>query len=1266
LAVSLLTLPELRNENTMHNELTNEGGVFLSTELAGRREIRLALAVVLISTIVFVAAVPFAKAPLGQFPAFIPIYVSALVSCDVITAVLLFSQFNVLRSRSLLVLGCGYLFTASISSSYLLMFPGVFSSTGLLDAGPQSTSAMYMFWHGGFGLAVIGYSVLKGAGTAAAASSRRPLANGRFAILSSAILVLCIAVGYTVLVTAGHEHLPVFIQGDHTTDLGRVSLLGGLMLGFLALVVLWRQRPHTLIDVWLIVVMCVWLFDIALSAILNTGRYDVGWYVGRIYGLLAASLLLVVLLIKNSNYYVHLVRVSAKLNETNRFLEQQSLRAADDLRRYRGLLEAAPDAMVVVNQSGDIVLLNLRAEKQFGYSRNALIGQQVTAIIPGGFAERLVADALRSTADALAQQIGTEIELSGRRRDGSEFPIEIMLSPLESAEGVLVTAAIRDISVRRDAEVHLAQMEGRYRGLLEAAPDAMVVVNQSGEIVLLNIRAEQQFGYSRDELVGQEVKTIIPEGFAERLLADERRSAPEALAQQIGMGIELYGRRRNGAEFPIEIMLSPLESAEGVLVTAAIRDISVRRNAEEHLAQMEGRYRGLLEAAPDAMVVVNQSGEIVLLNIRAEQQFGYSRDELIGQEVTNIIPEGFAERLLADGRRSAPEALAQQIGMGIELYGRRRDGAEFPIEIMLSPLESAEGILVTAAIRDISVRRDAERHLAKMEEGAQLARAQAEEANRAKSRFLAAVSHELRTPLNGILGYTQLLRIEGGLNTKQSERVNAMLGAGTHLLQMINSVLDLSEIEEGHIELQKAEFGLREVASACLDFVRPAAEAKKLALELVVAPNVPNLVTTDPIRLRQVLLNLLGNAVKFTIAGSVKLRVGLAADRASLRFEVVDTGPGIPAEHRHSLFQDFRRLEAHSTTLTEGAGLGLAIAASLTTLMGGHLGHEDNPAGGSVFWLELLVAGSAAASPPAPTEAPPAPDVQPVARSTRVLHLLVVDDIAMNRDIAGSFLQAAGHVVSFAEGGAEAVAAVLLTDFDAVLMDVRMPEVDGLEATRRIRSLDGSSSRVPIVALTAQAFTEQVKECRNAGMDGHVTKPFTPDTLLDAVMNAVQIRAGSEQDTPHGQSEAAAPRTQQTVPVSMPIPMQAPAFPDLDAEQPILDGEAFIRTAAFLSPEAVAGYLQFIFENGEALLSGLRDFGTQDPLALATAAHALAGSAGLLGFKRLVHTARRFEQAIQTASLELPSIIAALITTVDVSLHAVKRSMTATATATVS
>src|ERR1700729_1239699 len=203
------------------------------------------------------------------------------------------------------------------------------------------------------------------------------------------------------------------------------------------------------------------------------------------------------------------------------------------------------------------------------------------------------------------------------------------------------TVVIRDLSRPDAAEKHLAQMESKYHGLLEAAPDAMVVVNQGGDIVLLNLQAEKQFGYRRDELLGQKVTNIIPEGFAERLIADDLRSAEDALAQQIGTGIELIGRRKDGGEFPIELMLSPLESAEGILVTAAIRDISARKADEKHLAQMESKYRGLLEAAPDAMVISDSKGRILLVNAETERSFGYSRAELIGQAVEVLVPERF-------------------------------------------------------------------------------------------------------------------------------------------------------------------------------------------------------------------------------------------------------------------------------------------------------------------------------------------------------------------------------------------------------------------------------------------------------------------------------------------------------------------------------------------------------------------------------------------------------------------------------------------------
>jgi len=375
------------------------------------------------------------------------------------------------------------------------------------------------------------------------------------------------------------------------------------------------------------------------------------------------------------------------------------------------------------------------------------------------------------------------------------------------------------------------------------------------------------------------------------------------------------------------------------------------------------------------------------------------------------------------------------------------------------------------------------------------------------------MSHELRTPLNGVLGYAELMRLEGGLSVSQTGRLDAMVGAGTHLLHMINRVLSLSQIEAEKATLDLAKCDLRGLVETCLDLVRPAADAKKLRLGLFVARDVPHSVVIDVVRLRQVLLNLLGNAVKYTDQGSIELCVRLSPHRDRLRIEVLDTGPGIPAGQHDRLFQEFERLDAGDMSTVEGAGLGLAISARLAAVMGGHIGHEDNPPGGSVFWLELpLEAGLRSASPRrADVPAIDAPNPSPIPAPARSLRVLVVDDVAMNRDITGSFLRASGHKVSYAEGGIEAVAAVDAADFDVVLMDIRMPGVDGMEATRRIHLLKGTRGQVPIVALTALAFPEQLEQCRQAGMIDHVVKPFTFETLNNVVEHAAQqARGGSE------------------------------------------------------------------------------------------------------------------------------------------------------------
>jgi PAS domain S-box-containing protein len=731
-------------------------------------------------------------------------------------------------------------------------------------------------------------------------------------------------------------------------------------------------------------------------------------------------------------------------------------------RKFKEMLEAAPDAMVVVNQGGEIILLNLQAEKEFGYRRDELLGQKVTNIIPDGFAERLLADGLRSPADALAQQIGTGIELIGRRKDGAEFPIEIMLSPLESAEGILVTAAIRDISVRRDAEMHLAQMEARYRGLLEAAPDAMVVVNKTAEIVLVNLQAKIEFGYRRVELLGQNVTRIIPEGFAARLLKD----GVDAMARQIPKGIDLTGLRKTGGEFPIEIMLSPLESGDGILV---IRDISLRKDEERRVARMESRYRGLLEAAPDAMVVVNHGGEIVLANLQAEKEFGYGPDELLGHNMKNIIPHGFAERLLSVGLSSAEDTLTLQIATGIELTGLRKDRSEFPVEIMLSPLESAEGILV---IRDISARKNIER---------------------LKDEFVSTVSHELRTPLTSISGSLGLLA--GQWASKLPESAARLLAIAhtnsQRLVRLINDILDIEKLESGHVVFNFSQVAVRTLVKHAIEDNRGFAESYGVRVRLD-ADSADLDVNADPDRLAQVVTNLLSNAIKFSPADGEVL-IAVTKNENRVRITVRDHGSGVPDDFKLHIFEKFAQADATNTRQKGGTGLGLSIVKQIVERLGGKAGFDDPPGGGAAFYVELPVWDGSAGGEI---------DLDSDASGTRILFC---EDDREAAVIVREQLRQAGFAVDFAHTVAAAVARTDATRYAAILVDLQLPDGDGVGLIVRLRA-QANYRDTPIIVIAGDP--EQGRsDVRSSRLNvlHWISKPIEFEPLIHIVKVAIPL-----------------------------------------------------------------------------------------------------------------------------------------------------------------
>jgi PAS domain S-box-containing protein len=628
---------------------------------------------------------------------------------------------------------------------------------------------------------------------------------------------------------------------------------------------------------------------------------------------------------------------------TRRRLAEAAQRDSED--QYRTLLDEVHDyAILMLDLKGRVVTWNSSAERIKGYEAKQILGENFSCFFPDDDIKRGRPEEILR----IAAENGRHEEQSMRvRKDGSQFVASITYTALRDAAGKPrgFSEITRDLSETKESGA-------KFRGLLEAAPDAMIVVNERGEIVLVNLQAEKQFGYHRDELLGKMVNSIVPRGFAERLVADGLRSAEDALAQQIGTGIELTARRKNGSEFPIEIMLSPLRSTEGILVTAAIRNISVRKDAEAHLVQMENKYRGLLEAAPDAMVVVNQAGKIVLLNLQAETQFGYRRDELLGQKMSNIVPAGFPERLVADSLRSAEDALAQQIGTGIELTARRKDGSEFPIEIMLSPLESAEGVLVTAAIRDITARKKSEAQL--LEKVKELNRS-----NEELQQFAYIASHDLQEPLRMVASYTALLarRYKGKLDADADDFIAFAVDGASRMQLLIRDLLAYSRVGSKGKELvdtsseEALEHAIRNLRGAIVG-----------SGALVTHDALPS-VMADEMQLTQLFQNLVGNAIKYRRAGVPRVHItAVPNDANKWMFSVQDNGLGIEPQFFERIFGVFQRL--HKREEFDGTGIGLAICKKIVERHGGTISVQSTFGEGSTFLFPLAVSSAQLPAPP--------------------------------------------------------------------------------------------------------------------------------------------------------------------------------------------------------------------------------------------------------------------------------------------------------------
>lgn len=523
----------------------------------------------------------------------------------------------------------------------------------------------------------------------------------------------------------------------------------------------------------------------------------------------------------------------------------------------------------------------------------------------------------------------------------------------------------------------------------------------------------------------------------------------------------------------VTLALGVLVLAVAITLLIALRQ---RARVEEERLRWRQRLENALESMSDGFVMFDADDRLVICNQRYREMYNRANDYIHeGVYFDDMIRGGIENGQYPQFEGRDPDAMIA------ELKAWRRSGG-MPIERLLP---DGRWILITERPTPeggtVGIRTDITALKQAMQE--------VEAAASSRTMFLARMSHELRTPLNAILGFAQLLLTDRSLGSAGQEQLRLLHDAGVHLRELVNGLLDLSKIDAGKLELEHAPVPLGPLVDSCAGLMRPETARREITLLQLRAPGLPEAVLGDATRLRQMLLNLLSNAVKFTPPGG-RVELSLAPQRGApgLVIEVRDTGPGVSAAQRDLLFRDFAQFGPAGDPDNPGTGLGLAITSRLAALMGGRVEVDHPSEGGALFRLCLPL-------PPADLPAPADPPVLPVAR--RSLRLLVADDIAANRLLMRALLTGAGHEVHLAKDGQEVLDALDEEGFDAVLMDVRMPGMDGLEATRRLRARPGPERRMPVIAVTASAMPEEVAECEAAGMDSHLTKPVDRHAMLE-------------------------------------------------------------------------------------------------------------------------------------------------------------------------
>ncbi|HWO20981.1 MAG TPA: PAS domain S-box protein [Kofleriaceae bacterium] len=640
-----------------------------------------------------------------------------------------------------------------------------------------------------------------------------------------------------------------------------------------------------------------------------------------------------------------------------------------------------------------------------------------------------------------------------------------------------------------------------FRDLVDAAPDGMIVCDRAGTLTLVNVQAEQMFGYSRDELIGKPIEVLIPERLRARHPHHIAGYMNAPRTRPMGSGLELLGRRRDGTEFPVEISLSPIQSAQGQMIAAAIRDVTDRKRIEDEARRANAYLLSAVDSIQDAFSLYDEEDRIVLVNSAFRQLLGPAiRGPIVGRKFEDLLDEIFAAGLLDPGDPAALRArwLA---------YHRLPEGA---LELRTRGGHALRAIeRPTAEHGTVSLIVDVSEDRRRADE-LRRAREAAETASAAKSEFLASMSHELRTPLNAVLGFAQLLQRDRKqpLSDRQRDRIDYVVRGGEHLLRLIDEVLDLSRIEAGGVTISAESVGVRELIAEVVATLDPVAGRAGVAIAIAQVPADLPSVVADRTRLAQILMNFGSNAIKYNRAGG---HVTFAVTRVEgcVRIAVTDDGLGIPADKHARIFEPFHRA-GQETGPIEGTGIGLAISKRLAELMKGAVGFQSEAGAGSTFWVELPSVAGAAAEVPAPGVADLASS--PLAAPGRVRKVIYIEDnpsnIVFMRELMEDLQSVELVTAPNAELGIELVRAHLPA---LVILDINLPGMSGFDAVRRLKEWPETRD-IPVIALSAAALPRDTARATEAGFHRYLTKPVQVDELTAVLEELLARPQGSLRD----------------------------------------------------------------------------------------------------------------------------------------------------------